>query len=57
LILFFHLSFSESSNKILISSVKAASLSDNETQSLINILLTKQGGSVSAATSDWNKVS
>ncbi|KAL4237573.1 Ribosome binding protein 1 [Mactra antiquata] len=45
----------ESGNAKLISSVKTASLSDFEVQSLIEILLMRQGGSPASSGSDWNK--
>ena len=48
--------FTEAGNSKLIASVKSASLSDNDAQTLIDILLTKQGGAPAALSADWNKV-
>lgn len=49
--------FKDSGNSKLIASVKSASLNDNETQSLIDILLTKQGMTPAVSSTDWNKKS
>jgi hypothetical protein len=48
--------FSETGNSKLIASVKSATLSDQDAQSLIDILLIKQGGSPATLSADWNKV-
>ncbi|XP_052768835.1 ribosome-binding protein 1-like isoform X2 [Mya arenaria] len=47
--------FKEGGNTKLISTVKTANLSDNETQQLVEILLNKQGGASVGASSGWNK--
>ncbi|XP_053374093.1 ribosome-binding protein 1-like isoform X7 [Mercenaria mercenaria] len=49
--------YKEAGNSKLIASVKAASLSENDAQTLIDILLTKQGGVPAALSTDWNKKS
>ncbi|XP_060553049.1 ribosome-binding protein 1-like isoform X9 [Ruditapes philippinarum] len=51
------LGFKETGNSKLIASVKSATLSDQDAQSLIDILLIKQGGSPATLSADWNKKS